>query len=270
MTLNAITAIVFDWAGTTVDYGSCGPTGVLIEVFGNHRIQISQAEAREPMGLHKRDHVRALLAMPSVAGRWREAHGRDPTEADVEQLYGEVIPLQVACLPRYAVPIPGVLDLVASLRGYGIRLGSTTGYNREMLDTLSSEAGRLGYRPDVQVSADEVKRGRPAPYMCWEALTRLDAWPVSSCVKVGDTPSDIQAGRNAGMWTVGVSMTGNEIGLPQEELEALPFSRRRLLVARAKRRLLDAGAHAVVDGAADLMGVLPDIAGRIARGTPPG
>jgi len=267
--LGAIKAIVFDWAGTIVDYGSCAPAGVFLEVFAKHQVIISQAEAREPMGIHKRDHISAVLNMPAVVARWREAHGREPSEADVDQLYSEAIPLQVACLPNFAAPIPGVLDVLETLRGQNIKLGSTTGYNREMLDTLAAASASHGYRPEVRISSDDVPKGRPAPFMCWEAMKLLNAWPASACVKVGDTPSDIEAGRNAGMWTVGITLTGNEVGLPRQELEALPFDQRRKLATLARRRLDAAGAHVIVDGVYELLRYLPDIARRIERGSIP-
>jgi phosphonoacetaldehyde hydrolase len=268
--LSAIRAVVLDWAGTMVDYGSCAPMGVFVELFAKHGVAISVAEAREPMGVHKRDHIRAVMRMPAVTARWRAQHGADPTEQDVERLYEEATPLQVACLPRYAAPIPGALALVNALRAQGIGVGSTTGYNTEMLDTLAAASAKHGYAPDVRNSADLVPTGRPAPFMCWEALKRLGVWPASACVAVGDTPSDMEAGRNAGMWTIGVTLTGNEVGLPQAELEALSFSERRRLAGGARRRLQDAGAHATVDGVHELLGLLPDLARRIRRGSRPG
>ncbi len=269
MDLSAIQAVVFDWAGTAVDYGCCAPAGVFVEVFSRYGVDVTQAEAREPMGQHKRDHIQAVLAMPAVAARWRAANNSEPTEADVDRLYAEAIPLQLDCLPRYATPIPGMLDLVDELRAREIPIGSTTGYNVEMLDTLAAASATQGYRPDIRISADQVPKGRPAPFMCWEALMQLNAWPASACIKVGDTPSDMRAGRNAGMWTIGISMTGNEVGLTQEQLEALSFSARRSRVGRARRRLVDAGAHLVLDGVHELMRTLPDIARRIQRGMRP-
>jgi phosphonoacetaldehyde hydrolase len=268
--LGAIKAVVLDWAGTMVDYGSRAPMGVFVEVFAKNGVAITVAEAREPMGVHKRDHVRAVLAMPAVAARWRQAHGRDATEEDVERLYQEATPLQVACLPRYAEPIPGALALVQLLRASSVKVGSTTGYNTEMLDTLAAASAQYGYRPDVRVAADQVPQGRPAPFLLWEALKQLGAWPASACVAVGDTPSDIEAGRNAGMWTVGVTLTGNEVGLAQTELQALPFAARRQLAAVARRRLDLAGAHVIVDGVHELPRMLPDLCRRIQRGARPG
>ncbi len=264
-----IQAVIFDWAGTAVDYGCCAPAGVFVEVFARRGVDVTMAEAREPMGLHKRDHIAAVCRMPRVANAWADANGAAPTEADIDALYAEATPLQIECLPRYADPIEGVLDTVDVLRERGIRIGSTTGYNREMLNVLEAEAARRGYRPDAAVSAAEVPKGRPAPFMCWEAARQVEAWPARACVKVGDTVPDIDAGLNAGMWTIGVAMTGNEVGLNEGDLMALSFTERRNRVAKARKRLREAGAHRVVDRVADILPILTDLGRRVERGARP-
>lgn len=264
-----VKAVIFDWAGTAVDYGCCAPAGVFVEVFGKHGITVTMAQAREPMGIHKRDHVAAVLAMPDITKQWRDTFSAEPTDRDVETLYQEAIPIQIECLPRYAEPIPGVLETVDALTDRGVRIGSTTGYVRSMLDVLAPESAKRGYAPHVSVTADEVPKGRPAPFMCWEAAMRLGVWPASACIKVGDTISDIQAGRNAGMWTVGVAKTGNEVGLTETELQALPFTERKQRIGSARKRLRQAGAHIVIDAVADLMPIVADIERRIARGAQP-
>ncbi len=262
-------AVIFDWAGTAVDFGCCAPAGVFVEVFKRHGIDITMPQAREPMGLHKRDHVAAVMAMPAIAAAWRKVHGADPSDSDVEVLYQEAVPLQIECLPDYAEPIPGLLETVDAIRDRGIAIGSTTGYIRDMLDVLVKASARQGYRPDVHVSADEVPQGRPAPFMCWEAAMRLQAWPAGACVKVGDTVPDIAAGRNAGMWTVAIAATGNEVGLTEAQFNEVPFSERRMLVGRARKRLRAAGADLVIDSVAQLMPCIDDLSRRIARGSRP-
>ena len=79
-------AVIFDLAGTLVDYGSCAPAGVFIEVFRRNGVKITTAQAREPMGSHKRDHVAAITRMPEVAASWEEAHGKQVREEDVDAL----------------------------------------------------------------------------------------------------------------------------------------------------------------------------------------
>jgi hypothetical protein len=49
----------------------------------------------------------------------------------------------------------------------------------------------------------------------------LDVYSLSNCVKIGDTVVDIEEGKNAGMWTIGLTRTGNLVGLDQQQWERL-------------------------------------------------
>lgn len=264
-----VRAVILDWAGTAVDHGSRAPAGVFLAVFAHRGVTVTMAQAREPMGVHKREHVRRMCAMPAVRAAWAAVHGGPPTEADEEALYAEAVPLQIECLPEYSAPIPGVIDAVQALRARGIGVGSTTGYIRAMLDVVAEHAGRAGYRPDVALAADEVAMGRPAPYLCWRAAEALGAWPHWACVKVGDTTVDMEAGRNAGFWCVGVTLTGSLVGLSEEELAALPAEEQDRLHHAAADALRRAGAHLVLRSAADLPAAVVEIEDRLARGGRP-
>src|SRR5688572_5921778 len=99
-------ALVLDWAGTLVDHGSCAPAAVFVEVFRRVGVPITTAEARGPMGMAKRAHIEAVLADPDVAARWQERHGRVSTTADVDVLYADFLPLQMACIAEHAELIP--------------------------------------------------------------------------------------------------------------------------------------------------------------------
>jgi phosphonoacetaldehyde hydrolase len=262
-------AVILDWAGTTVDFGSCAPVEAFIETFRRAGIEITTAEARAPMGSAKRDHIASVLAMPDVARRWQGAHGEPPADADTDRLYAAFIPLQVEVIARFAELIPGTLEAVAAFRERGLKIGTTTGYNREMMRVLAPLAAAAGYAPGHVATADTVPAGRPAPWMCFENMTALGVYPPAACVKIGDTVPDIEEGLNAGMWTVAVAATGNEIGLSAEEAAALPDADRRARVRVAGERLTAAGAHYVVDGICDTPPVLDKIAARLQAGERP-
>lgn len=262
-------AVLFDWAGTTVDYGCFSPAAVFIHVFKNRGVDITLEQARGPMGLMKRDHIRAIAQMPAVAAQWQAVHGRPWTEADGDALFAEFVPVQVACLAEFADPIPGVAETVAELRRRGLKIGSTTGYTREMMAALVPEAARRGYAPDEWVCSTDVPAGRPAPWMCFQNAQRLGAYPAEALVKIGDTAPDIEEGLNAGMWAVGVALTGNEVGLTESEVAALTPEARQARLKPAYERLYRAGAHFVVDSVADCLPVLDEIQARVARGEKP-
>ena len=261
--------VILDWAGTTLDYGCYAPAVVFIEVYKRKGVEISMEEAREPMGAHKLVHLRKISQIPSVARRWQEVHGRPCTEEDVQGMFQQFVPLQLDCLAQYADLVPGTLEVVAELRKRGIKIGSTTGYTREMMELLLGEAARRGYKPDSTVCATDVPAGRPEPWMCLRNAENLGVYPMEACVKIGDTLPDIEEGLNAGMWTVGLAASGNELGLDEEEIAALPADRLEARLARAYKRMAGAGAHDVVDTIADVLPVIDRINHQLAAGERP-
>ncbi len=262
-------AILLDWAGTTLDYGCYAPAVVFMEVYKQRNVPITIEEARAPMGAHKKVHIRKISQIDAVHERWREVHGRPPTEADVETMFADFVPMQLACLTDFADLIPGTVEAVSEFRKMGLKIGSTTGYMRAMMDILLGEAERQGYAPDYSVCAQEVPAGRPEPWMCVMNAMGLRVYPFEACVKVDDTLPGIEEGLNAGMWTVGLAKTGNEIGLNEEEISQLDSAVLARRLEQARRRMWQAGAHYVVDGIWDVPAVLNDINGRLARGERP-
>jgi phosphonoacetaldehyde hydrolase len=269
MTQSPIQAVVFDWAGTMIDFGCRAPVVALREVFAEAGIEISEAEARADMGKAKRDHVRALLTMPRIAGLWRERHGAASSEADVDRLHDAVEPKMRAAARDCAQLIPGAAELVADLAARGVKIGSTTGYTRPMMADILPLAAEQGYAPEVVVCSGETAAGRPSPLMMWKALVELGAWPARACVKVDDAVVGIGEGLEVGAWTVGLSASGNGVGLERNALAILPAAERAARVDAAAQALRDAGAHYVIESVADLGPVLAEIEARIERGEVP-
>lgn len=266
---SAIAAVIFDWAGTTVDHGSLAPVRTLQRVFAGREITVVDDVARRDMGLAKRDHIRKLLAEPEVHAEWQRHYQRPADESDIDALYREFIPLQMACLLDYAQVIDGVIPVVDTLRSRGIRIGGTTGYTRAMLEALEAAAREQGYRTDVSLCPEDVGAGRPHPFMCYQLAVDLKASPLSAFVKIGDTISDIEEGRNAGMWTIGVLRTGNMIGLSAQDWDALPAADKRAALDRAEAAMRKHDAHYLIESVADALPVIEEIESRIKRGERP-
>ena len=153
--------VVFDWAGTTIDHGSLAPLAAFIEVFAQRGVKVSADEARSPMGLHKKDHLRTMLEMPAVAERWHDVHGQMWTENDLENLYQHFIPLHLEVLDRHYQLVPGVLPVMAELRQRGIKIGATTGYFRSAAERVYEAARQQGYSPDCRVCARTFRQAGP-------------------------------------------------------------------------------------------------------------
>lgn len=251
-----ITAVILDWAGTTVDHGSLAPVAAMRMLFSSVGLDVPVEEIRASMGLPKKEHIRAIAT----------AHGRgDATDA----LYAAFIPRQMESLALHSGVIAGVPAAIERMKSRGMKIGSTTGYNRAMLDYLAERAKTQGYAPDCALCPDDVGGGRPKPWMCFAAAIYMRVYPMATMVKIGDTEADIAEGRNAGMWTVGVARTGNEVGLSQREWDALGEGARDGLLRAARDKLYAAGADYVIDSVADMDEVLGSINERLVRGEKP-
>jgi len=267
--MKRLEAVIFDWAGTMVDHGSLAPVRAVTQLFARHSIRLYDEEVRRDMGIFKKDHIRRILQQPRIGSEWISKTGRVPGEDDVEKLFAEFNPLQMEILEEYSQLIPGAAEMSETLRKRGIRVGSTTGYTRPMLDVLVARAASAGYRPDAALCPDDAGGGRPLPWMCLKIALLFRLSCTAAAVKVGDTESDIHEGLNAGMWTVGVTATGNEVGLSAAELAALPPDDQTLRSAVARETLRHAGAHYVIDSVRDLLPVLEAIELRLASGERP-
>ncbi|WP_119084476.1 phosphonoacetaldehyde hydrolase [Altererythrobacter sp. B11] len=252
-------AVIFDWAGTMIDFGSRAPVIALCRLFADHEVPITEAEAQEDMGRAKWDHIACLLAKPRIAAAWAEAHGAPPVETDARMLFDRIGPAMTEAARDCAVLIPGAAEVAGVLQQAGVKIGSCTGYTREMMAAILPLAAEQGYRPDCVVCAGETTEGRPSPLMAWKNLVELGAWPAGACVKVDDTEVGLAEGRNAGLWTVAVAATGNALGLSAADLAALPAAEREARLAAARARLSAAGAHRVIDSVADLPAALAEL-----------
>jgi phosphonoacetaldehyde hydrolase len=260
----SVKAVIFDWAGTMIDFGCMAPVDALRGVFAEEGLALSIAEARRDMGKAKRDHLQALLADPGVTARWLATKGAPVADADIERLYRRLEPAMKGAAEKAALLIPGAAQTVAALRARGVRIGSGTGYTREMMANILPRAAEQGYAPDVVICAGETPSGRPSPLMAWQALIALDAWPAHACIKVDDSAVGIEEGRLAGCWTVGLSASGNGVGLGPEQFAALAPEERREKLAAAERELQAAGADFVIEDISHFMPVAEEIARRIA------
>lgn len=265
----SLRGVILDWAGTTIDYGCFAPLRVFIEIFKKKGIEITIDEARGPMGTHKRDHIKQILSLPDVQRKWSAVFKRPAIEKDIDELFADFVPMQLNCLHQHSKLIPKVKETIDYFRKRKLKIGSTTGFTRPMMEVILPEAKKQGYLVDALVCANEVPVARPAPWMCFQNAMLLNIFPMESLVKIGDTPVDVEEGLNAGTWTIGIAKTGNELGLSEEEFEILaPFEQDQRLF-RARQSLFHAGAHYVVDHLSDVPVVLDAIERRLLSGEKP-
>ena len=259
---NRFDLVIFDWAGTMIDFGCQAPVIALIEAFASEGVAIDEAAARRDMGMAKSDHVRNLLRVPSIAAAWNARHGTPPDDRAVAVLISRLEPLMREQAARASTVIPGARECFDRLRADGLRVASSTGYTRSMMEGVLPRAAEQGYVPEHLVCSGETPAGRPSPLMIYKACAELGVWPLSRVVKVDDAEAGIAEGRAAGAFTVGVA-SGNLIGLSLPAFQALPAFERERRIATARTALLAAGADLAIGSVADLH---PALEGAAAQG----
>lgn len=248
--------VILDWAGTMVDFGCCAPVNALLEAFKRHGVTLTEEEVRRDMGKAKADHVSALLQDSRVAGAWKAATGRMPAAKDLETLMADLGPLMRDQAAQSATLIEGARATVDALRAAGLKVASSTGYTREMMEPVLKRAAAQGYSPDHLVCSGETLQGRPSPLMIYKACVDLGVWPLSRVVKVDDSESGVAEGRAAGCVTVGLAASGNGVGLSEAALAALPASERDSRIAASAKGLKATGADIVINSVATLVPAL--------------
>ena len=264
-----VQAIILDWAGTTIDFGSLAPVRAFIELFKREGIQASEAQAREPMGTEKREHITRMLNNSGIHQQWLTVKGCAPTETDIDRLYHAFLPIQTDIIKQRSQLIPGWKIAFDKLVSKGYKIGGNTGYAREMIEPALAFAKEQGYIPLTTICATEVKRGRPMPDMALMTMLELGANHVHACVKVDDTLPGIEEGIRAGMWTVGVAISGNEVGLDEDQWHALSSQEQQILKQKSIVRFNEQGAHIVIDSVAQLPQAIAKIEDWIAQGITP-
>ena len=264
--MEQIEAVIFDWAGTVVDFGSVAPTTIFVEAFKTaYDFDISLNEARIPMGMGKWDHIKTLGQLPCVDSRWQQQFGQSMTDDIVDNIYQTFMPLQKAKVINHAKPIDGALNTIDWLRSQHIKIGSCSGYPREVMEILAPVAAKHGYEPDCWVASDDTIGSRPGPWMALENVQKLAINDVANCIKFDDSAPGITEGLRAGMWTVGIALTGNAVGLTEEEWNNLSNEAQCQLKQNAYSELYGAGAHIVVDSLADAIPAIQEFMARRIR-----
>lgn len=267
--MTKLQAAIFDWAGTLVDFGSRAPMGAFVAAFARLDVAITLEEARAPMGRAKRDHIAAILTQPRVAAAWTAAHGTAPDEAAIDRVYDVFLPLNIESAAAHADAIPGAAETLAALRAAGMKIGSTTGYTRSIMARVLPVAATAGVVADHLICCDEVSAGRPSAEGMFRNFVALGVQAAHLTVKIDDTPVGIAEGRNAGAWTVGLTLSGNETGLDAAALAALTDAARAAARDRAAAALRAEDAHFTIDSVAELLPVIAEINRRLSAGERP-
>lgn len=258
--MKKIEAVIFDWAGTTVDFGSFAPVQAFIEAFKQFGVEPTVEEVRKPMGMLKWNHIATMMKMPRISQKWKRVHGKPFTNEDIDAVYAASETSIMGILHNFAEPKPYVLEAVKALKEKGIKIGSTTGYTDEMMSIVVPKAKENGYVPDFWCSPNAVNNmGRPYPYMIFKNMEALNLSEVASVLKVGDTVADIQEGKNAGVISVGVVEGSSVMALCEEEYNALTEVQKKMEYERVAKVYRECGADYVIGNMLELVALIETI-----------
>lgn len=201
---------IFDMAGTTINDRD-EVYRVLREATEREGAQYTDEQFQEMMGTEKKYAIRQLLQIGGVEASEERVEGAwDWFQEELRTTYAEHPP----------VALPGVEDTFATLHGKGIKVALTTGFSREITDTIVAGLGWVERSlVDATAAGDEVPAGRPEPYLIQLAMERTGIHTVDTVISTGDTQSDIISAQRAGVTSVGV-LTGHMTRADFEKLGA--------------------------------------------------
>ncbi|MCB9638670.1 MAG: phosphonoacetaldehyde hydrolase [Myxococcales bacterium] len=267
-----VKAVVLDLEGTSIDHGGLGLAKALIELFQRYQVSLPMDRAHTPHALLKEVHLQRLFQTPSIAEQWRKQHQSLPDGAKLQSLVDELQQIQLSHTTQTAQLLPGVASSVQKWQQAGILISAVSSETEVITQAHIQHAATQGFQPDCAISIDQIPSTQPtapAPWLIAQSAMLLEVYPWESIVSIGDTVDDIEAGLNAGVWTVGIVQTGREMGLTAQEFQAMPSEQRQDLIAEIKHRMYRSGAHFVVNTFDQCNIVLDEIQDRLAIGIRP-
>ena len=188
----SIELVVFDMAGTTVRDDDAVNLS-LREALAAH-INVDRAAVNRVMGWPKPIAIRTLLEQNLTKGKPASPELVDSVHSDfVERM------IRFYQTDAQVEPMPYALDVFQELHATGVRVALDTGFSRRIVNAILDRLGwQVGGFLDATVASDEVPKGRPDPDLVFKAMALTGIASAACVAKVGDTPSDLQEGANAG------------------------------------------------------------------------
>lgn len=255
-----IRAVIFDLAGTTIDYGNQAPALAIRKAFKQFGVEVSLKELQCNAEWEPLVQIKRIMTESDVQKRWYIKHPDVSLEEGISQVAKWFNRNILEILPQIAKVKSGLPTLISYFRTQGIRFATTTRYTNEMLAKILPLVSEQGFDPQINITAADFEDSADVgPEMVRQAMTKLRIRNAQSVIKVGDTPRDIYEGKAAGVITIGMIEGSSLIGLSQSEFSVLPFAHRNSLKNRVAAELEKAGADYVVENTKDLMRLIKEL-----------
>lgn len=237
-TLPAFSALLFGLSGCLVDFGARTLPTAMQRLYPRH--------GAESLG--------------AVHGILEQQLGRSPN-ADERQAFEQALS-ETAC--EHAELTPGALQQLHQLHRQNVPCAWLDELPRDASIVLAAQL------PDwLPAGSSRAVRAWPAPDACWQTLMDLQVAQLDGCVLISGEPRLLQAGLNAGLWTIGLAACGPLCGQAPADWLALAAVERDRLRTQATLTLYRLGVHAVIDQLSDLGPCLVDLGSRRQKGEKP-
>ena len=212
--IRGVKGVIFDLAGTLIDSGCRAPVHAMITAFARNGLVVTDEIVRADMGLPKRAHINAILDKSVMKSQWEGVFNNPPREVDIDRIYQSTNQELKKIVDYYSKPTPSAVELLHYLQANGIRIGITTGYSRDIINSLEDRLHEAGIIYNNLVCADEVRNPRPYAGMINKIM---DEWEIYNFgrhqfVKIGDTIADIQEAHAARLTSCQVIDTCSDLG----------------------------------------------------------
>ena len=256
-----IKACIFDLGGTIIDKYSLIPLISFRKAFLNKGIVLDSDLIRKDMGLNKIDHIDQICSKPVVIKDWYKKYNRIINDEDKEDLYNQFLKIQKRETIENMKIIPETYDVMNKLRERNIKIGSTTGFDKEQMERVKNILKSNGIELDSYVSSTCLdKPGRPFSYMIHENMDRFNIANPKNIIKLDDTNSGIREGINAGCWTIGVSRWSVYMNV-NDYSEINYLSNYQLInkIENSKKTLQKSGPNMIINDLRELPKIIDDI-----------
>ena len=201
-----IRGVIFDLGGTLVDKYSLSPLVNLNKAFKHRHITLDNKVISKDMGLKKYDHIVAISKESEFKKQFQNIYNRSPVQEDLYDIHNIFNRLQNKYLQTNLEIIPEVKSAIDILKERNIKIGITTGFNKEQMNYCIKLLNKHNIYPDSAVSSTcKDILPRPMPHMIYENMITMGIENPSEILKVDDTCIGIEEGINAGCLTLGVA-----------------------------------------------------------------
>lgn len=241
-----IDAVIFDLAGTVIDFGSMATIQSMKKIFADKKIILKNETIKEDMGINKKKHIIKILNKKIVKKKWLKIYKKRISQNDLDNMSKKFDLYLVKYVKENLNVIPNAQKIFKILKKNNIKTAVTTGYSKKIVKIIINYLKKNNINFDNIVCDDDVRNGRPYPEMCKKNLKKLNVRP-KNVIKIDDSVSGVIEGKKSNLISIGLIFTGIQFGFSYRKFKEIENKKKNILRNMAKDKFLKAGANFVVN-----------------------